>query len=529
MNESIEMKQPDLSAGSSRFAMGGASLQAMAFLSLTALVVLVLSHYSLMWYDEFLVLWTDRVPTIGQLLHIQIACPISLHPFGYHAIVHAAIRAFGAGQFAIRLPSLLGFLTMQWCIFIFVRRAAGEREAIVAMALPALNTTLIYAAEGRPYALLLGWFALAMVSWQTAIRRSSHRVVALVCLALAVALAINTHYFGMLVLAPIGGAELYRSLKSRRLDVPVVAAIGAGMAGILFTLPFLKAVGEFHTHYYTSDWGKPDQILDTYLSILPGFGYTQRHEGLGAIAVGLAALILVWGCVRVLRCGATRVTNPEAVLLILLAALPIFGYLLAIVVRTTLEFRFLHGVEVGIAPLIAVAISPLLRRKPAGKLILAALFIAVAGVGIVHIHTRQAAAQRVLSKLRVAPNVKAALMASPTQLLYFEGSYTFSAANYYEPDPEVRSRMALVYSRDVELNSLHADTASLTAEHMRAFTDFTIVPYETLRTQGGEHLFTTIPTQTDDWTRQAFAADHAQVRQLGTFSGGDVVSVRFVP
>jgi len=66
------------------------------------------------------------------------------------------MRLFGAGPFGIRLPSLLGYLMMQVCLYIFVRRIAPERAAVFALAFPALNTTLIYASEGRPYALMLG-------------------------------------------------------------------------------------------------------------------------------------------------------------------------------------------------------------------------------------------------------------------------------------------------------------------------------------------------------------------------------------
>jgi len=72
-------------------------------------------------------LWTDRVPSIRQVIEVQRANPISLHPMVYHAITHTAIRIFGAGPFSIRLASLFGFLLMQICRFVFVRRAVSER------------------------------------------------------------------------------------------------------------------------------------------------------------------------------------------------------------------------------------------------------------------------------------------------------------------------------------------------------------------------------------------------------------------
>jgi 4-amino-4-deoxy-L-arabinose transferase-like glycosyltransferase len=166
---------------------------------------------------------------------------LSFDPIAYHVLAWLAIRLFGAGAFAIRLPALLGFLLMQICLFFFVRQVASERAAVFALAYPALGGALYYSAEGRPYGLLLGFCALAMVSWQTATRSESKRTLALVTLALSTALALNTHYYGVLLLVPLCGAEMFRTFQRRRLDFPVIAAIGAGMAWIVFTLPFMKA------------------------------------------------------------------------------------------------------------------------------------------------------------------------------------------------------------------------------------------------------------------------------------------------
>jgi hypothetical protein len=89
--------------------------------------------------------------------------------------------------------------------------------------------------------------------------------------------------------------------------------------------------------------------------------------------------------------------------------------------------------------------------------------------------------------------------------------------------------MALVYSRDQELRWKHGDTSSLTALHMRMFTGYTVVPYETLTRDPGDHLFVVFPGMDDDWTSQTFAAYHADVKPLGPAFGGELISVRFHP
>jgi len=526
--------EANASAGTARvfrFAIAGIPAPAIAFLVLTAAISLVLSHYSLLWYDEFLVLWTDSVSSIGQLAHIQLACPISLHPFGYDPIVFASIRLFGAGPFAIRLPSLFGYLLMQVCLYVFVRRVAPERTAVFALAFPALNTTLIYASEGRPYALMLGWFALAMVSWQTAVRRESGRILALVLLTAAVVMALNTHYFGVLLLVPLCGAELYRSLQRRRLDIPVIASIGAGMAGILFTLPFMKAVHVFHDHYYRSDGARPSEIAKTYLSILPGYGFTHRHALIAVLFLAIVALSVLWGCIRQLRRRTISLPNAEAVFLILLAGLPFFEYLLTFVLATSLEPRFVHGVLVGVSPLVAIAFIPLLRREIAGRIVLLALFFTIGFFGFMHIRAFRNDGRTTMSGLQLAPEVKAALMASPTKLLYVAATYEFSRASYYEPDLEVRSHLALVYSEEQELRWHHGDTGALTGLHMRSFTGFHILPFELLAKQPGDNLVLVFNAREhpDDWTEETLTAGHFSLRRLGPFAGGEVTAVRFLP
>src|ERR1700722_7933917 len=95
---------------------------AVASLILTATISLLWSHHKLMSQDEFFVLQTDGVASISQLIHIQRTTPISLDPLLYHLLAHIAIQIFGDGAFALRLPSLFGYLLMQICLFFVVRR-----------------------------------------------------------------------------------------------------------------------------------------------------------------------------------------------------------------------------------------------------------------------------------------------------------------------------------------------------------------------------------------------------------------------
>jgi hypothetical protein len=515
-------------------------LAAILFLLLTATLSLLWSHHKLMSQDEFFVLQTDSVASVSQLIHIQRTTPISLDPLVYHLLAHAATRVFGAGAFALRLPSLLGYLLMQLCLFFLVRRffkdgIAGERAGLIALAFPALTATLFYSAEGRPYGLLLGLYALTFLTWQTAIRRSENPGTprpasgtwALPLLSLSIALTINAHYFGILLLIPLCAAELFRTLQRRRLDIPVLTAILIGMATILFALPFQKAAGEFRQHYYNGGTVSLHAVTQSYRALFIDYTHLSlRTQHFIALAFVIAAFALIIGCVYRLKSGTPQIPRAEIVFILILAALPFFGFLLARFVTHSIEVRYVLGAIIGITILLAIVLAPILRRDASFRITLAFLFTAIIASGLIRIHTEERTTHEILSSLIVSPELKAAVLASPTQLLYIQDMGHFEVASYYEPDAFLRSHLALLYSRDNEIRWNQHDTVSLTAMHMRAFTGFPIVPYEQLREQPGPHTLVLFHSGWD-WTDQALAEDRAQVTSLGRALDGDAVSIRF--
>ena len=524
-----------------------ARVLAVVFVLLTAAVSLAWSHRKLMSQDEMYAFQTYSVRSLGELVHVQRTWPISLDPLLYPLLSHAAMSAFGACAFALRLPALLGFLLMQGCLFFFVRNLAGERAGVVAAAFPALTATLYYSSEGRPYGLMLGLYALALLCWQAAAKPTSEnpdvghpnsRKWALLGLTLAIAATINAHYFGVLLLVPVCAAEGFRSLQRRRVDWPVCAAIGVGVAGFAATWPFLQAANEFRKNYYDAGSVGLHDITLAYRSLF--VDYTQmsmsaQHMWMALLVAFAAAL--VWGCWRIANPthrdrnamnGAPTLCIPAAewVLLLVLAALPFCGYLLARFVTHSIEVRYVLGAAVAISAMIGVALSPWLRRDGAFNAVLVVLGVAIIGAGATRIHAEQKKTGARLASLALPAEVKAALVANPDGQLYVQDMGAFEEDRYYEPDPDVRARMTLVYSRTEEMRWNWHDTMALTAMHIAHFTGLPVVSYEALRARTGEHLFVLYHTGWD-WTDQAFAADGARVRPVGHAMAGDVAVVGF--
>ncbi len=543
------------------------------FVCATAVVSLGWSHAKLMSQDEMYQFQTDSVGSLAELVHVQRTWPISLDPLLDHALAHGAMQVFGVGAFALRLPALVGFLLMQVCLFFFVRNMAGERAGAVAAALPAVTATLYYSVEGRPYGLMLGMYALAVLCWQiasqptsqnrdvghpaigplTAVRsplsvRVGHRLVgkrtwALVGLAAAIAATINAHYFGILLLAPVCAAESWKTVARRRIDWAVWVAIAVGASGLLGTVPFLHGAGEFRKNYYNGGGVGPHDITRAYRSIL--VDYTQmsvavQHVWMAVLVV--FAVALVWGCVTVARVRSAShptlrksakdgppgrsISRAEWVLLVVLAAMPFLAYLLARLVTHSIEVRFALGAMVAIAAMVGVALSPWLRRDAVFHTALVVLGFGIVGGGAVRIHAEQQRTRDRMASLVLPVQAKAALDANADGRLYVQDLGAFEEDRYYEPDAEVRARMTLVYSAVEEMRWNRHDTMALTAMHMGEFTGLPVVAYETVRAQPGEHFFVLYHSGWD-WTDQAFVEDGAAVRVLGRAMGGDVAVVRF--
>jgi len=120
----------------------------------------------------------------------------------------------------------------------------------------------------------------------------------------------------------------------------MLASIGAGMAGIAFTLPFLGAAAEYRLHYWDADAFNHRMMYQAYLTFLLGRAQGSLRFG-RVVVIGLALVIVLvlWGCIRHLRSRPLLFAKAEGVFLVALAALPMFGYLLARFVTHSIELR----------------------------------------------------------------------------------------------------------------------------------------------------------------------------------------------
>ncbi len=453
----------------------------LVFLALTAALALYWSHLKLMDNDEYLSFYGDSAPTVGEVVRIQLHYPISLDPPAYHILSHLSMDVIGRNELAMRLPALFGFLTFQAGLFLFVRRLAGSRAALVALLLPVTGTMYHYAVVGRPYGLLLGLYAISLVLWQTAARRyetGQPRLLLLVGISLALGLAITSHYFGVLILLPVCLAELARTLHRRRFDLPMLAALFAGLASVALILPFRKAVLVYQQHYYITAVA-PSIIREAYRGI---FFHYYDWPGLyrAALAAMLVGLLLVVGVATWLRVRRRAPEEPvyDWVALAAIAALPVFGFLFGHFVTHTMEVRYVMAWQFAAIACAAIVLEPLLRRNAIFYTLLAVILLGGFLIQKRELDIYRADRLSKLASMSIPAALRQQILANPNRRIYIQSLENYYTDEHYEPDAAIRARFSYVYGLDQELGLLGHDTNTVTARNMQHFTTLSIVPYD---------------------------------------------------
>jgi hypothetical protein len=500
------------------------------FLLLTATLSLIWSHVRLMWYDEFLSFYTDGVATFKQVILIQLHHPISLDPPTYHLLSHLCMDILGRNAIALRLPALAGFLLFQLYLFFFVRRLAGDRSAIIAMAVPLLTASFRYSVEGRPYGLLLGLYALSLLCWQTATLDDDiprNRIIPLTGLTLSIALAITSHYFGVLILIPVSLGELSRTYIRKRLDFGVLTALALGLASVVLILPFQRALMVYRQHYYITGVNIRNIRLGYYaLFLRESSGPILLEKLIEVIFVILALTLAVAGYRRFKRRPSTEHIYTWVALLSM-ALLPLFGYLFGRFVTHTMEVRYVIAAIIAFAATFGIVLERKLRSNTFYYATLTLIVTAVIAINIWNIVEERRASNLILAGFQLTPETSAALHQNPHEPIYLQSFNDFYLDTYYDPDPTLRPRFSLLYGQQQEIRWLHHDTLYVTAVNMHTFVPISMTSYADFLNQPSPLLI--LRYGLESWPYKQLDADHTPVTHIADSLGGQLVRVSNPP
>ncbi len=499
------------------------------FLLLTTTFSLIWSHLRLMWNDEFLSFYTDGVATFKQVVLVQLHHPISLDPPTYHLLSHLCMDIFGRNAIALRLPALAGFLLFQVSLFFFVRSLAGDRAAIVAASVPVLTASFRYSVEGRPYGLLLGLYALSLLCWQIATIDDGaprSRLLPLAGLTLSIALAITSHYFGVLILIPVSLGELARTLIRKRLDFGVLTALALGFASIILILPFKRALMVYRQHYYITGVNIHD-ISQGYRELFLRYTtWPVSLQKLAAATMVTLALTLAYAAYRRFKRRPSTEHAYTWIALISMALLPFFGYLFGRFVTHTMEVRYVIAALIAFAATFGIVLERRLRSNAFYHSTLVLIVTAAIAINSHNILQEHRDSLAILASLTPSTALASALAVNPAAPLYEQSLGNFFVDSYYIPDPALRARITLLYNARREIFFLKHDTYSISARNLQHFTTLPVVDYDQVITTPGPHFL----VQWQDgwnWTDKAAATEHATVTPLGPSFGGQAISFQW--
>jgi len=307
------------------------------------------------WYDEICTWIVARQPSVAAIWNALAHAVDSQSP-GYYLLERFSAALIRNEEVAFRLPSILGFCCITICIFIFTRRRAGGGFALLCAAIP-FSTVLFnrYAAEARPYCLVVACVAIALIAYQ---RAPSPGWMCVMGLAFAASLALN--YYAALAMVPFGVAELYVLLARRRMRWSVCIALALSLLPMAFFWPLLAAMKHnFGEHFWAgASLTRLVFIYSLFFMTSPAWG-----AGIAAAAVlGLAALIFFSR--RGLERAPAWETAPanEYVLVLSMLALPFIGFAAAKLTHSGITDRYVLATVLGIS-LAAGCILPRLDRR----------------------------------------------------------------------------------------------------------------------------------------------------------------------
>lgn len=340
------------------------------FTVLYAIPTVYLARLKLFWDDEFFTLYLSRTPSWHDLLR-ALATGADQHPPSFYYLTHLVTTLFGSSHVTVRLPAILGFWLLCICLYEIVRDLATPEWAVVAMFFPLTTEFYYYASEARGYGLVCGFSALALLSWLRSTAEEK-RMIYLPLLAVALAAAVASHYYAVLVVIALALGELVRTRYTKKIDWPNWIAFTGACVPILAFLGTIRSARGYSSHF----WAVP--VWSNALAFYP------KEFGLGAFAVvGTLAVASSFRMIRDKQIDELTASwrKPswapwQAVAICTLAALPIPTMMLAKFVTHGFAPRYCIFALIGVTVLLFYFLSRFaLRRSTATIGIVACVLI----------------------------------------------------------------------------------------------------------------------------------------------------------
>ena len=350
----------------------------------------------------------------------------------HHLVLWLTVRAFGDGEFAVRLPSLIAGTLVIPVLYELGRELYDRRTGLIAAAFAAVSPILIwYSQEVRMYEFVALFGLLAVLTQLRVIRHAT--MLNWAAYILATAALLWTHYFGLLLVA-VQQLVFIAVLVHRKRNGQPIKPLALGFVYSLAVLVMqLVPLLVFAHHQYQSTSGAAGSPSGTYdllsfYSVLANLAWSLWGYQPDATTVLLAAMwpLFLLGSLVLLGRGGSRQTMSLALgaitLVVLLIVVSAFD-------RSLFELRnFLI-----LAPLVLLLIARLVTgwiRKPTVRLLVAGAVVLTLLIGLADQQLNKAN-PRLFDFRGAIEDIKAD--AGPNSVVLYEPSDMRYVLEYYAP------------------------------------------------------------------------------------------------
>jgi 4-amino-4-deoxy-L-arabinose transferase-like glycosyltransferase len=298
------------------------------------------------------------------------------HPPLFYLLLHTWIPIAGNGEYALRWLSTAGDALAVVLLYVLGRRLAGPLVGTLGALLLALAPYHVWnAQDARMYTLATAFVTAAVYwAWRLLLDRQPGRR-AVLAYALAMLLALYTHYYSIYVLVLVNVfAILVMAARMGRKDPLRRWTVAQAVVALLYA-PWVVYAWRTLTTYH-GNAGSPslgDAVRDAVRTFAVGWDLPQRFAT-PLVPVYLAVVIL--GCVALLR---RRQGVPAALLLLLWLLLPVGAIWYGSRTRPIFDVRYLIEASPPFYLLLALPAVWWQQRSRLGALVGALPVVAIVG------------------------------------------------------------------------------------------------------------------------------------------------------
>lgn len=383
-------------------------------------------------------IWLDEAITIHQA-HLSLHDLLRNLYYGdrqpplYHLALWLTIRAFGDGEFAVRLPSLIAGALVIPVLYELGRELYDRRTGLFAAAFAAASPLLVwYSQEVRMYTFVTLFGLLALLTQLRVIRNGTMGNWAAYILATAALLW--SHYFGLLLIGLQQLVFVGVLVHRKRNDQPVKPlALGFAYSVAVLVMQLIPLVVFAHHQYQSTSAaaGSPSGTYDplSFYAVLANMAWAlwgYQPNGTTELMAAMWPLFLLVSLVLLGR-GGSRQT-------LLLATAAIAPVVLLIVVSAFDTSLFEIRNFLIIVPLLLLLAARLVTgwiRSPRARLLVAGGVLVTLLLGLADQQTNKGN-PRLFDFRGAIQDIKAD--ASPNSLVLFEPPDMRYVLQYYAPD-----------------------------------------------------------------------------------------------